>query len=67
VFFDAGSLKVPFISLDDLMPNKTIGARPKDKVDLEELRRLRRAELFRSSGAEPKTSGLEGVLPKSSS
>ncbi len=39
-FEDAG-LRIPFISLDDLIANKAATPRAKDKIDLEELRRLR--------------------------
>jgi hypothetical protein len=32
---------VPFISLEDLIANKAATLRPKDKIDLDELRRIR--------------------------
>lgn len=41
VHFDDAGLRVPFISLDDLIVNKGATPRPKDKIDLEELKRLR--------------------------
>lgn len=37
---DAG-LAIPFIALDDLIANKAAAPRAKDKIDLDELRRLR--------------------------
>ena len=40
VFFDDGQTVIPFISLGDLIANKDAAPRPKDKIDLEELRRL---------------------------
>ena len=39
-FKDEG-LSIPFISLDDLIANKAATPRAKDKIDLEELKRLR--------------------------
>ena len=39
-FTDEG-LSIPFISLDDLIANKAATPRAKDKIDLEELKRLR--------------------------
>ena len=39
--FDDSGLKVPFISLEDLIANKAASPRAKDKIDLEELKRLR--------------------------
>ena len=41
VDFDDAGLRIPFISLDDLIVNKGATPRPKDKIDLEELKRLR--------------------------
>jgi hypothetical protein len=37
---DVGSLKIPFIGLQDLIRNKSASPRAKDKIDLEELLRL---------------------------
>ncbi|HUG12600.1 MAG TPA: nucleotidyltransferase [Opitutaceae bacterium] len=48
-FNDAG-LRIPFISLDDLIENKAASPRPKDRIDLEELKRLRDQD---SSGPQP--------------
>jgi predicted nucleotidyltransferase len=39
--FDDSGLRVPFISLDDLIANKAASPRPKDRIDLDELVRLR--------------------------
>jgi predicted nucleotidyltransferase len=39
--FEDGGLSVPFISLDDLIANKAAAPRAKDKIDLEELRKIR--------------------------
>ena len=39
-FIDEG-LSIPFISLDDLIANKAATPRAKDKIDFEELKRLR--------------------------
>jgi len=36
-------VKMPFISFEDLMRNKAASPRAKDKIDLEELERLRRS------------------------
>ena len=44
VAFEDGGLPVPFISLDDLIANKSATARAKDKIDSEELRRIRDAQ-----------------------
>jgi len=42
VLFDAGKgLKVPFIGFDDLLRNKQASPRAKDKIDFEELKRIR--------------------------
>jgi predicted nucleotidyltransferase len=41
VEFKDGDLVIPFISLDDLIANKAATPRAKDKIDLEELKRLR--------------------------
>jgi len=41
VEFEDVGLRIPFISLDDLIANKGASPRPKDKIDLEELLRLR--------------------------
>lgn len=45
VDFDDGQAAIPFISLDDLIANKAAAPRPKDKIDLDELRRLREEKL----------------------
>jgi predicted nucleotidyltransferase len=37
-----GSLKIPFIGLEDLIRNKSASPRAKDRIDLEELVRIRR-------------------------
>ena len=42
IIFDDDGLSVPFISFDDLVVNKASSPRAKDKIDLEELRRLKR-------------------------
>ena len=39
--FDDAGLRVPFISFEDLIANKAASPRAKDKIDLEELKRLR--------------------------
>jgi len=39
--FDDNGVAIPFISLDDLITNKASTPRAKDKIDLEELRRIR--------------------------
>lgn len=44
VTFDDSGLSVPFIALDDLIQNKAAAPRGKDKIDLEELRRIRDAK-----------------------
>jgi hypothetical protein len=42
VFLDAGKgLKVPFIGFQDLLKNKKASPRAKDKIDFEELKRIR--------------------------
>ena len=45
VMFEDGQLVIPFISLDDLIANKKAAPRPKDKIDLDELVRIRRENL----------------------
>jgi predicted nucleotidyltransferase len=42
VMVDADGLQIPFISLEDLLANKAASPRAKDKIDLEELRRIQR-------------------------
>jgi predicted nucleotidyltransferase len=42
--FDDNGLLIPFIALDDLIANKAATPRAKDKIDLEELRRIRDAK-----------------------
>ncbi|MGH7995004.1 MAG: nucleotidyltransferase [Opitutaceae bacterium] len=41
VFCDVDGIKLPFIALEDLMANKAASPRAKDKIDLEELRKIR--------------------------
>ena len=41
VIFDDGQVAIPFISLEDLIANKKAAPRAKDKIDLDELRRIR--------------------------
>ena len=41
VKYELDGVSIPFISLDDLIANKAASPRPKDKIDLEELRRIR--------------------------
>jgi hypothetical protein len=42
VYLDAGKgLKVPFIGFEDLLKNKKASPRAKDKIDFEELKRIR--------------------------
>lgn len=41
VEFDDAGMRVPFISLDDLIANKAATRRSRDRIDLEELMRLR--------------------------
>lgn len=42
VVFDAGGgLKIPFIGLEDLLKNKQASPRAKDKIDFEELKRIK--------------------------
>ena len=41
VVFEDQGLSIPFIALDDLIANKAASPRPKDRIDLEELRRIR--------------------------
>jgi hypothetical protein len=42
LMFEDENLPIPFISFDDLVANKASSPRAKDKIDLEELRRLKR-------------------------
>jgi predicted nucleotidyltransferase len=39
--FEDSGLQIPFISFDDLIANKAASPRAKDKIDLDELRRIR--------------------------
>jgi hypothetical protein len=41
VLYREGTLAIPFIALDDLITNKAATPRGKDKIDLEELRKIR--------------------------
>jgi hypothetical protein len=41
VEYREGTLAIPFIALDDLIANKAATPRAKDKIDLEELRKIR--------------------------
>jgi hypothetical protein len=41
ISFEDDGLSIPFISFDDLIANKAASPRPKDKIDVEELRRIR--------------------------
>jgi len=41
VIFNDGPTAIPFISLEDLIANKQAAPRPKDRIDLDELRRIR--------------------------
>jgi len=41
VLYREGTLAMPFIALDDLIANKAATPRGKDKIDLEELRKIR--------------------------
>ena len=41
VLYEDAGVAIPFISLDDLIVNKGATPRPKDKIDLEELRKIR--------------------------
>ena len=41
VLYSEGTLAIPFIALDDLIANKAATPRGKDKIDLEELRKIR--------------------------
>ena len=41
VIVEMSGVKVPFIGFDSLVANKTATPRAKDKIDLEELRRIR--------------------------
>jgi len=42
IYFDAGEgLRVPFIGFEDLMKNKKASPRSKDRIDFEELKRLK--------------------------
>jgi hypothetical protein len=41
VIFEDGTAAIPFISLEDLIANKDAAPRPKDKIDLDELRKIR--------------------------
>ncbi len=41
VLVDVDGLQVPFIGFDSLLANKAASPRPKDRIDLEELRRVR--------------------------
>ncbi len=43
--FQIGDQAVPFISCRDLLRNKAASPRAKDKIDLEELKRLKKSEL----------------------
>lgn len=45
VMFEGGPIAIPFISLEDLIANKQAAPRPKDKIDLDELLRIRRESL----------------------
>lgn len=40
-YFESGGIRVPFIGLDELLKNKAASPRAKDKIDLDELRRIR--------------------------
>ncbi len=42
VLYREGSLSIPFIALDDLIANKAASSRGKDKIDLEELQKIRK-------------------------
>jgi len=42
VSVELSGTKVPFIGFDSLVANKTASPRPKDKIDLQELERLRK-------------------------
>jgi hypothetical protein len=41
VFVEMGGLRTPFIGFDSLMANKAASPRAKDRIDLDELRRIR--------------------------
>jgi hypothetical protein len=42
VWFREGKSSIPFIALEELMANKAASPRGKDKIDLEELRKIRK-------------------------
>lgn len=44
VVCETDGLTIPFISYDDLIANKAASPRPKDKIDIEALKRVKRFE-----------------------
>lgn len=52
VIEELGGLKVPFIGFESLLANKAASPRAKDKIDLEELRRIRAEKDSRKTGPE---------------
>jgi hypothetical protein len=44
VYYCDQEIKIPFINFEDLLKNKEASPRAKDKIDLEELRRIKREE-----------------------
>jgi predicted nucleotidyltransferase len=52
IFVDDSGLRIPFIGFDSLLANKAASPRNKDRIDLEELTRLRDLEKNRDQGQE---------------
>jgi hypothetical protein len=52
ILVDVSGFKVPFIGLDSLLANKAASPRSKDRIDLEELTRLRDLQKDRDLGRE---------------
>lgn len=52
---DADGISIPFIALNDLIANKAASARAKDRIDLEELKRIRDRAAPASKSDVPKT------------
>jgi hypothetical protein len=50
-YFDDGGLRIPFIGFEQLLLNKAASPRGKDKIDLEELLKLKRAAMDRGDTA----------------
>ncbi len=51
VMYREGTLSIPFIALEDLIANKAASPRGKDKIDLEELQKIRKENFPNKSPA----------------